>query len=119
VTGTQRIRVDATIVECFRAWGESWRAPHPWFEIVADVKTPAGEVERITARQKLHTRGHRWRAPDPGDVVPASWDPTRRELELELTGDARYDEKLIKKLGRTRDAGSGRWPRDLPPGTGT
>jgi hypothetical protein len=97
------IKVDATIVECFRSWGEPRTAAHPWFGIVADIKTPAGDLERVTARQKLHTLTHRWRAPDPGEVVRARWDPTDRNLELELGGDARYDEKLIKKLGRTRD----------------
>ena len=46
--GTRWIKVDATIVECFRAWGEPWNATHPWFEIVADMKTPDGAVERVT-----------------------------------------------------------------------
>jgi hypothetical protein len=110
------IKVDATIVECFRAWGEPWTAAHPWFEIVADITTPAGDVKRVTSRQKLHTRTHRWRAPDPGEVVPARWDATRRKLQLELGGDVRYDEKLIKKLGRTRDPSA--WPRYGGPSLG-
>ena len=102
--GTRRIKVDATIVECFRAWEESRGAAHPWFEIVADIKTPTGTVERVTSRQKLETLTHRWRAPDPGDVVPAKWDPAGRKLRLDLGRDARYNEKLIKMRGRTLDA---------------
>lgn len=110
--GTRRIKVDATIVECFRAWGESSETRHPLFEIIADIKTPSGQVERVTSQQKLHTFTHRWRPPEPGQVVSASWDPKDRKLRLDLGRDARYNEKLIKALGRTRDAGSG------PPGVG-
>ena len=106
--GNHWISVEATIVECFRAWGESWRAPHPWFEIVADIKTPAGVVERVQARQRLDTYGHHWRAPDPGEVVPASWDPDQRRLRLDLGGDPRYDKKVITRLGRTREGPT--WP---------
>jgi hypothetical protein len=102
------IKVEATIVECFRAWDESERSARPWFEIVADIKTSTGGVERVTSRQKLNTRAHRWRAPDPGDVVPASWDPGRRSLRLDLGGDGRYDERLIKAHLRTREAPT--WP---------
>lgn len=103
--GTRWIKVEATIVECFRAWGEPLRSAHPWFEIVADIKTmPAGEVERVSSQQKLNTRTHHWRAPDPGEVVPARWDPAHRTLRLDLRGDPRYDEKLIRALGRTREA---------------
>jgi hypothetical protein len=110
--GTRWIKVDATIIECFRAWGEPPKNPHPRYEIVADIKTPAGEVERVSSQQKLNTRGHHWRPPDPGDVVPARWDPAHRELRLNLGGDPRYDEKLIKAVGRTRYAPPG------PPGGG-
>jgi hypothetical protein len=102
--GTRWIKVDATIVECFRAWDEPRAATHPWFEIIADIKTPAGEVERVSSRQKLNTLTHHWRAPDPGDVVPAKWDPAGRKLRLDLGRDARYNEKLIKMRGRTLDA---------------
>ena len=102
--GTRWIKVDATIVECFRAWEEPRGAAHPWFEIVADIKTPTGTVERVTSRQKLNTVTHHWRAPDPGDVVAAKWDPAHRELRLDLGRDPRYDEKVIKAMGRTRDA---------------
>jgi hypothetical protein len=109
--GTRWIKVDAKVVECFRAWEEPPGAAHPWFEIVADIKTPAGAVERVSTRQKLQTLTHHWRAPDPGDVVPAKWDPAHRELRLDLGGDPRYDEKLIKALARTGDAP---WPG--PPG---
>jgi hypothetical protein len=105
--GTRWIKVDATIVECFRAWGESAETRHPVFEIVADIKTPSGQVERVTSQQKLHTVTHRWRPPEPGEVVSASWDPRSRKLRLDLGDDARYNEKLIKALGRTRDAASG------------
>jgi hypothetical protein len=103
MTGTRWIKVDATIVECFRAWGEPWRAAHPWFEIVADLKTAAGPVERITWQQRLDTYTHHWRAPDPGDIVPANWDPVHKRLRLNLRKDPRYDKKLIKQLGRTRE----------------
>ena len=106
MSGTRWIAIDATIVECYRAWGEPWRAAHPWFEIVADIKTEGGHVERVSSRQRLDTYTHHWRAPDPGDVVPAKWDPARRMLRLELGGDVRYDKKVIKRLGRTRDAAS-------------
>lgn len=106
--GARWIKVDATIVECFRAWSEPPGTAHPWFEIVADVRTPAGSVQRVSSRQRLNTRTHRWRPPDPGSVVPARWDPVHRELRLKLDGDPRYDEKLIKALGRTRDAPT--WP---------
>jgi hypothetical protein len=41
--GTRWIKVDATIVECFRAWEESRGAAQPWFEIVADIKTRPGQ----------------------------------------------------------------------------
>jgi hypothetical protein len=101
-----RIRVEATIVECYRAFDEAPRAVHPWFEIVAEIETPTGDVERVTARQRLYTRTHHWRPPDPGERVAARWDPTTRDVQLALGDDARYDERLIKKLGRTRDAGS-------------
>jgi hypothetical protein len=111
--GTGWTKVDATIVECFRAWGESLRAAHPSFEIVADIKTAAGEVERVNSQQRLDTYTHQWRAPDPGDIVPARWDPAQRRLELDLRGDPRYDKKVIKRLGRTREAPS--WP---PTGVG-
>jgi hypothetical protein len=101
--GTRWVKVDARIVECFRAWGEPWQAAHPWFEIVADIETAAGTTERVSSRQRLSTYTHHWRAPDPGEVVSAKWDPAHRALRLELRGDARYDKKLIKRLGRTRE----------------
>jgi hypothetical protein len=41
--------------------------------------------------------------------VPARWDPEQRQLPLALGGDPRYDEKVIKTLGRTRRAPI--WPR--------
>src|ERR1700738_3786764 len=106
--GTSWIKVDATIVECFRAWEEPTRSAHPWSEIVADLKSPIGKVQRVSSRQKLNSRTHRWRPPDPGDVVPASWEPEHGKLRPALGCDSRYDEKLIKKLGRTRDAAN--WP---------
>ncbi len=106
--GSRWIKVDATIVECFRAWDEPLRAPHPRFEIVAEIKIRGAGVERITARQKLNGRTHHWRAPDPGEVVPARWDPEQRQLRLDLAGDPRYDERVIKALGRTRDVPT--WP---------
>ena len=111
--GTRWIKVEATIVECFRAWGEPPRSPNPLYEIVADIKSPAGEVQQLSSQQRLSTRTHRWRPPDPGEVVPARWDPAHRRLRLDLGGDPRYDEKLIKALGRTRDAPT--WP---PAGSG-
>jgi hypothetical protein len=101
--GTRWIAVDATIVECYRAWGEPWRAAHPWFEIVAHIKTGAGNVERVSSRQRLSTYTHHWHAPDPGDIVPANWDPVHHRLRLDLRGDPRYDKKVIKRLGRTRE----------------
>ena len=101
--GTGWIKVEARIVECFRAWGEPPRSPHPWYEIVADIKNPAGEVERVSSQQKLNTRTHHWRPPDPGEVVPARWDAAHRKLRLDLRGDPRYDQRLIKALGRTRN----------------
>ena len=110
--GTRWIKLDATIVECFRVWGEPPKNPHPWYEIVADIKTPGGEVERVGSQQKLNTRARHWRPPAPGDVVPARWDPAHRKLRLDLGGDPRYDEKLIKVLVRTHHAPSG------PPGIG-
>jgi hypothetical protein len=111
--GTRWIKVDATIVECFRAWEEPPRGAHPWFEIVADIKTPTGTVERVTSRQKLNTITNHWRAPDPGDVVTAKWDAAHSELRLDLGRDPRYDEKVIKAMGRTLDA-----PAPGPPGHG-
>jgi hypothetical protein len=105
-------KIDARIVECFRAWDEPLGAAHPWFEIVADIETSPGKVERVGARQKLSTHIHHWHAPDPGDVVPARWDGAHRVLRLDLSGDPRYDEKLIKALARTRAASPG------PPGIG-
>jgi hypothetical protein len=111
--GTRWIKVDAKIIECFRAWEEPAGAAHPWFEIVADIRIPTGEVERVDARQRLYTRTRHWRTPDPGDVVPARWNRARRTLRLDLGGDPRYDERLIKRLGRTRAAGS-----HVPPGPG-
>ena len=110
--GSRWIKVDATIVECFRAWEESPRARHPLFEIVADITTPSGEVERVSSQQRLNTFIHHWRPPDPGDIVSASWDPADHKLRLDLGADARYNEKLIRALGRTRDAPGG------PPGIG-
>ena len=103
MSGRRWIKVDATIVECFRAWGEPWQAAHPWFEIVADIKTASGNMERVNSRQKLSTYTHHWRAPDPGETVPAKWDAVHRTLRLELGGDVRYDKKVIKRLGRTRE----------------
>jgi hypothetical protein len=113
MAGTRWIKVEATIVECFAAWGERPSAAHPWYEIVADINTPAGEPERVSSKQKLNTRAHHWRAPDPGDVVSAKWDPARRELRLDLRRDPRYDERQIRAQGRTRYAPPGRPP---PPG---
>lgn len=104
--GTRWIKVDATIVECFRAWGESSKTRHPLFEIVADVKIRSGQVERVTSQQKLRTLTHRWRPPEPGDVVSARWDPAGHNLRLDLGRDARYNEKLSAALRRTRDAGA-------------
>ena len=106
--GTRWIKVDATIVECFRAWGEPRTATHPWFEIVADIKAPDGAVERVTVQQRLTSRRHRWRPPDPGDIVCARWDRDHRQVRLDLAGDPRYDERVIRALGRTRDAPT--WP---------
>jgi hypothetical protein len=114
MVGTRWVRVEATIVECFRAWEEPASSGHPRFEVVADIKTEAGEVQRVSSQQTLNTRRHHWRPPDPGDIVPARWDPEHRTLSLDLDGDPRYDEKLIKKLGRTRDASS--WPPTGAPG---
>ena len=110
--GTRWIKVDATIVECFRAWDESSETRLPLFEIAANIKTPTGQVERVTSEQKLHTLTHHRRPPEPGAVVSARWDPRGRKLRLDLGNDARYNEKLIMALGRTRDAASG------PPGIG-
>jgi hypothetical protein len=107
MAGTRWIKVDATIVECFPAWDERPAAAHPWFEIVADIKTPTGTVERVTSRQKLKTVTHHWRAPDPGDVVTGKWHPAHRELRLDLGRDPRYDEKVIKAMGRTRPGSAG------------
>ena len=104
---TRWIKVDATIVECFRAWEEPAENRHPLFEIVAHITTPSGEVERVSSQQKLHTLTHNWRPPEPGEVVSASWDPAGRKLRLNLGRDARYNEKLIRALGRTRDAPPG------------
>jgi hypothetical protein len=104
ISGRGWVKVDATIVECFRAWDEPRSVAHPLFEIVADITTGTGDVERVTSHQKLSGRTHFWRSPDPGDVVPARWNPTQRELRLDLGGDPRYDEKVIKALGRTQDA---------------
>jgi hypothetical protein len=103
VPASRWTKVDARIVECFRAWGEPPLAPRPFFEIVADVMTPAGTIEHVSSQQRLTTLTHRWRAPDPGDVVRARWDPANRRLRLNLGGDPRYDERLIRWLGRTRE----------------
>ena len=110
--GTRWVKVDARIIECFRAWGESPDTRHPWFEIVADIKMPSGEVERVSSQQKLHTLTHHWRPPEPGDVVSASWNPAGRQLRLDLAADARFNEKLIKALGKTHYVPPG------PPGIG-
>lgn len=106
--GTRWITVDATIVECFRAWGEPLTTPRPWFEVVADIETGADGAERVTFHQRLNTLTHHWRSPDPGDVVRAKWDPAHHALRLDLGGDLRYDERLIRAIGRTREAPS--WP---------
>ena len=112
--GSRWVSVEATIIECFRTWGEPPSNARPWFEIVADVKTPAGATERVSSQQKLKTLTHRWRAPDPGEVVPARWDPARHVIRLALGGDLRYDEKLLSAIGRTRDPPT--WPAaDLGP----
>src|SRR5689334_5622592 len=102
------INVDATIVECFRAWDEPPGSAHPWFEIVADIETHGGAVERVSSHQRLNTIAHRWRAPDPGDVVGAQWDPAQRRLRLALSGDPRYDERLMRVVARPREAPT--WP---------
>jgi hypothetical protein len=52
MAGTRWIKVDATIVECFRAWEEPLRSAHPRFEIVADITTPSGDVERVSSQQE-------------------------------------------------------------------
>jgi hypothetical protein len=103
MTGTRRIKVDVTIVECLRASGVPSRAAHPWFEIVADLKTEADEVKRISWQQRLNTYTQHWQAPDPGDTVPATWDPVQNQLRLNLRRDPRYDKRVIKQLGRTRE----------------
>ena len=115
--GTRWIKVEARIIECFRAWGEPPRSANPLYEIVADIKPPDGERQHVSSRQRLKTRTHRWRAPDPGDVVPAHWDPAHQKLRLDLDGDPRYDERVIKKLGRTREALGGQ-QGPPPPGVG-
>jgi hypothetical protein len=115
MAGTGWIKVEATIVECFRAWDEPPTSAHPWFEIVADITTPTGEVERVSSQQKLNTHTHHWRPPDPGEIVPARWNPAHRRLRLDLRSDPRYDEKVIRALGRTREANTGSWMP--PPGT--
>ena len=62
-------------------------------------------------QQRLDTHTHHWRAPDPGEIVPAQWDPVNHQLRLDLSGDPRYDKRLIKKLGRTVDGSPGsKWP---------
>ena len=70
------VKVDATIVECFRAWEEPLRSAHPRFEIVADIKNEAGEVERVSSQQTLNARTHHWRQPIlvescPRDGIPS------------------------------------------------
>jgi hypothetical protein len=105
---TRWIKVEATIVECFRAWEEPATSSHPSFQIIADIKTANGEVQRVSSQQRLDTRTHHWRAPDPGDVVQARWDPEHRKLRLDLRGDLRYDERRITAAGRTREAPT--WP---------
>jgi hypothetical protein len=112
--GTRWIKVQATIVECSRAGEERPAAAHPWYEIVADIKTPAGKVKRVSSRQKLNTLTHHWRAPEPGDVVSARWDQAHRDVRLNLRRDPRYDERVIRALGRTRDV-----PPGSPNQTGT
>lgn len=104
MSGRGWTKVDATIVECFRSWQEPLTSANPWFEIVADIETPAGEVRRVCDQQKLTGLTHQWHAPDPGDVVAANWDPARERLRLELDGDARYDHKVIRALWRVREA---------------
>jgi hypothetical protein len=88
-------------VECFRACEEPPQAAHPWFEIVADIGSGAGGSERVSSRQRLNTTGHHWRAPEPGDTVPARWNVAHRTLQLDLGGDVRYDENVLRSLGRT------------------
>jgi hypothetical protein len=104
------IKVEATIIECFRAWGEPLGKPHPRYEIVADIKAPDGGVERVTSHQKLSGLRYRWRAPDPGEVVAASWDPGQNKLRLDLRRDPRYDEKLIRAIDRRRGVNRPRRP---------
>jgi hypothetical protein len=114
--GNRWIKVEATIVECFRAWGEAPQSANPLYEIVAEIMSPGGDVEHVSSQQRLTTRTHRWRPPDPGEVVRAQWDPAHRRLRLDLGGDPRYDEKLIERVGRTRDAPT--WPAVGPIGWG-
>jgi hypothetical protein len=40
--GARWIKVDATIVECFREWQEPARSAHPWFEIVVNFASYQG-----------------------------------------------------------------------------
>jgi hypothetical protein len=75
MTGARWIKVDATIVECFRAWGEPWRAAHPRFEIVADIKTATGSIERVSSQQRLNTFTHHWRHRILGTSCPQSGIP--------------------------------------------
>ena len=98
--GSRWVSVEATIIECFRTWGEPPSNARPWFEIVADVTTPAGTIERVSSRQKLDTLTHQWRAPKPGEIVPARFNPARGKLRLELGGDPRYDERRRKAIER-------------------
>ena len=98
------ITVEAKIVEC--APTSELETGHPWFEIVADVTIPAGTIERVSSRQKLDTLTHQWRAPKPGEIVPARFNPARGKLRLELGGDPRYDERRRKAIERKQSSSS-------------
>jgi hypothetical protein len=102
------ISVEATIVECGLP---PRQAPprHGWpLDIVADIKLPDGQVERVRFFHQFRTRIHHWRPLDPGEVVPAEWSPELRAARLKLGSDPRYDQKLIDQSKKRRAPGT--WP---------
>jgi hypothetical protein len=107
--GRGEITTKGTIVDCQTSFGGPQDTPRS--EIVVDVQTPEGPVERVSFKQQLNGAGYL--TPDAGAVVTVKWNPKNHQARLDLRGDPRYDYDLVKRQQKTRlDA-----EKNAPPGT--
>lgn len=107
--GRGEITTKGTIVDC----QTHFRGPQdgPRSEVIVDVQTGDGQVERVSFKQQLNNAGYL--TPSAGDVVTVKWNAKRHRARLDLRGDPRFDYDLVKKGERAKlDA-----EKEAPPGT--